>query len=356
MRDGAENLSQNDEIFQATQIILKDRHPLCLMPEGNHGDKRKLRPLVKGIFRIAFIAQKENGTNPYIKIVPVGLDYSDYSKFRQKLFINFGQAIDVSEYYAQWEASPAVAMNALRDRLSLEMSKVMIDIRSEEYYEEVLFLRTIYNDEMLKRMKLKRGKLGNEHDADREMIRCLQAYEGEQVIGMHDLGQKVKEYKLMLEKNNLRDWIVRHGIFFVPGIILNWIVQLLFLPAFLFGLVHHALPYFIPVKVASKIKDIQFRSSVKMALGMIIYILQIILFAILAFILLPSYLAVFYLISIPLSGWLAFNYYIWWKKTRAKWRFNNLVDGPGTDKSRMIELRKKIISTMDSIIDNYFKT
>lgn len=59
IRDGAENLSQNDEIFDATQVILKDRQRLCLMPEGNHGDKRKLRPLVKGIFRIAFMAQKE---------------------------------------------------------------------------------------------------------------------------------------------------------------------------------------------------------------------------------------------------------------------------------------------------------
>jgi 1-acyl-sn-glycerol-3-phosphate acyltransferase len=355
IRDGAENLSQNDEIFEATQVILKDQQRLCLMPEGNHGDKRKLRPLVKGIFRIAFMAQKDKGTTPYIKIVPVGLDYSDYAKFRQKLFVNFGKPIEVSEYYAQWEANPAIGMNALRERLSTEMSKVMIDIRSEEHYEAVLFMRSIYNDEMLNRMKLKRGKLGNEHDADREMIRCVQKFEEAQAYEMGELAQHVNEYKSLLEKNKLRDWVVKRGAFSLPGIILNCLLQILFLPVYLFGLLHNALPYFMPVKAAAKIKDLQFHSSVKMALGMIIFILQFIILTTFAFIFLPFYYAMVYLICIPLSGWLAFNYYIWWKKILAKWRFLRLAGDSGSDKSRIIELKKQIILTMDSIIDKYSK-
>jgi 1-acyl-sn-glycerol-3-phosphate acyltransferase len=355
IRDGAENLSQNDEIFQTTQLILKDRERLCLMPEGNHGDKRKLRPLVKGIFRIAFMAQKESGNNPHVKIVPVGLDYSDYSKFRQKLFVSFGKPIEVSEYYAQWAANPAIAMNALRDRLSVEMSKVMIDIRSEEHYEAVLFLRSIYNDDMLGRMNLKKGKLRNEHDADREMIRCVQNFEEEQSGKMGEFAKEVNEYKSLLDKNKLRDWIIRHGAFSIPGILVNWLIQLLFLPVFLFGLLHNAIPYFLPVKVAAKIKDVQFRSSVKMALGMIIFVLQFIIIAVLAFVFLPIFYALLYLICIPLSGWFAFNYYIWWKKTLAKCRFDRMPWDPGSDKSIMTELRKQIILMMDSIINQYFK-
>ncbi len=353
MRDGVENLSQNDEIFDAALNILRDKHRLCLMPEGNHGDVRKLRPLVKGIFRIAFMAQKEKGANPFVKIVPVGLDYSDYSKFRQKLFINFGKPIEVSEYFSQWEANPPVAMNALRDRLSAEMSKLMIDVRSEKYYEEVLFLRTIYNAEMLIRMKLKPGKLGNEHDADREMIRCLQAFEEQKPDEMDTLAKNVSEYKLLLEKNNLRDWVIRKEKISLFGIILNWLFQLLLLPVFLYGFINNALPYFLSNKVAGNIKDIQFQSSVKMAVGMIVFLLQMIVLAIPALAFIKWQYGLAYLVSIPLSGWLAFNYYIWWKKTKAMLSFRQLKDGAATEKYRMTELRKNIVSIMNLVLEKY---
>src|SRR5512133_914026 len=35
IRDGAENLSKNDDTFDAALQVLKDNHKLCLMPEGN---------------------------------------------------------------------------------------------------------------------------------------------------------------------------------------------------------------------------------------------------------------------------------------------------------------------------------
>ena len=40
-------------------------------------------------------------------------------------------------------------------------------------------------------MKLKPGKLGNEHDADRGMIRCLQTFEEQRPDEMKALAQMV---------------------------------------------------------------------------------------------------------------------------------------------------------------------
>ena len=117
-RDGMANLSKNEEVFDETTRILIDHHnPLCLFPEGNHGDRRRLRPLVKGIFRIAFKAQEAAKEEPMVQIIPVGIDYSHYQKFRQTLFLNFGQPIEVSEYWKQYEQNQALGINALRDRL-----------------------------------------------------------------------------------------------------------------------------------------------------------------------------------------------------------------------------------------------
>ena len=63
-RDGAAELGKNADIFDISVDVLKNRHYLCVMPEGNHGDQRRLRSLVKGIFRIAFSAQEEAGATP----------------------------------------------------------------------------------------------------------------------------------------------------------------------------------------------------------------------------------------------------------------------------------------------------
>ena len=100
-RDGAAELGKNQEIFDISVDVLKNKHYLCVMPEGNHGHQRKLRTLVKGIFRIAFKAQEEYGNKPFVKIVPVGLDFGDYVKQNQTLFIKYGKPIEMSEY---WES------------------------------------------------------------------------------------------------------------------------------------------------------------------------------------------------------------------------------------------------------------
>jgi len=154
-RDGTGELAKNEEIFDITVGVLTRRNILCLMPEGNHGNKRKLRPLVKGMFRIAFRAQEFFGEEDAVQIVPVGIDYEKYTNFRTKLFLNFGNPIPVSEYFKLYREEPARAINALRQRLSDELRQYMIDIRSEAYYDVIFDLRKIYNRSMRIRLNLK---------------------------------------------------------------------------------------------------------------------------------------------------------------------------------------------------------
>ena len=73
MRDGMENLGKNNEIFDQCVDVLNHNVALGIMPEGNQGEQRKLRPIVKGIFRIAFAAQQLNGLKDGIKIIPIGI-------------------------------------------------------------------------------------------------------------------------------------------------------------------------------------------------------------------------------------------------------------------------------------------
>ncbi|NJM15402.1 MAG: hypothetical protein HC896_08510 [Bacteroidales bacterium] len=72
IRDGAENVKKNDEVFEKTMNVLRNKKsPLGIMPEGMHGDKRRLRPLVKGVFRIALLAQQEYGKTRKCSLCPL---------------------------------------------------------------------------------------------------------------------------------------------------------------------------------------------------------------------------------------------------------------------------------------------
>jgi 1-acyl-sn-glycerol-3-phosphate acyltransferase len=356
MRDGMENLQQNDDIFHATQQVLHDKYRMCLMPEGNHADKRRLRQLVKGIFRIAFMAQHEHGERPMVKIIPVGIDYSDYYKYHQALFINFGPPIEVADFHEHWKTNPAVAINELRSRLADEMRKLMIDIRSEEYYDAFMALRTICNERIRKRLQMKRMSLSDRFIADKEMIRCLDQFQVENPEGMKSLAAKVDDYSLGVKKLNMRDWVFRRKHRSLVSILIEAMLQIVTFPVFAYGFIFNILPYYLPVYFASKLKDPQFISSIRMVSGMIIFILYYLILLILAFIFLPGWWALAFLVSAPLAGSYALRYYFWIKKLWAKTRY---VFGTLRKDPQILHLqqsRQEIVEEVDSLIVKYGKS
>ena len=80
IRDGFSSLKGNDEIFLKTIDVLKNKNGLVILPEGDHAGFRRLRQLKKGICRVAFQSDEATGFNLKIKIIPVGIEYSNYTQ------------------------------------------------------------------------------------------------------------------------------------------------------------------------------------------------------------------------------------------------------------------------------------
>ncbi|MGE5419489.1 MAG: 1-acyl-sn-glycerol-3-phosphate acyltransferase, partial [Chloroflexota bacterium] len=145
LRDGFSSLKGNDEIFEKTVDVLKNKNGLVILPEGDHAGYRRLRQLKKGICRIAFQAEEATDFNLKLKIIPVGLEFSNYTRYRQVLTVVFGKPFEVSDYFNTYRENPDKALNDLKLRLSVEMKKVMIHIESLEDYEAIDELRGIIN-------------------------------------------------------------------------------------------------------------------------------------------------------------------------------------------------------------------
>ena len=88
---------------------------------------------------------KQQVSDLKIKIIPVGIEFSNYSRFRQVLTVVYGKPIEVSEYHHLYRENPEKALNELRTRLSAEIKNLMVHIESEEDYEAIDELRSIIN-------------------------------------------------------------------------------------------------------------------------------------------------------------------------------------------------------------------
>lgn len=346
IRDGADKLKKNEEIFEKTiQVLHNKENPLCIMPEGNHGDKRRLRPLVKGIFRIAFKAQEEFGTNPGVKLYPVGIDYGHYQNIHHHLFINYGDPISIHEYVQKYEKNQAATVNELREKLAEELKKVMIHIESEDYYDLYMHLRTIYRNKMCEKLGLDKNDLQDRFEADKHMIAILDEKATEEEL--NQLKEKDLKYQDGLKKAGLRDWVIekkRHGFFEMTG---KTLMAILGFPLFLTGLVTGYIPFKIPTLFVKKIKDKQFHSSVKFVSAVLLFTVYYLILGILALIFIRPFWIAFIAIALfyPTSKF-ALEYYIFLKKLLAQWRYiinrKHLMN--------LKKLRAEIIQLMDLIV------
>lgn len=133
IRDGFENLTKNDQQIKEAIEVLLDNKRLGVMPEGNHGDQHKLRPLVKGLFRIGYQAEIMLENKAHVKIIPVGIDYSFYQHAGPDLVLIYGEPIEIKDFLPVFLENQAIGLNVLRTELSAALSGLMLDIRSQDY-------------------------------------------------------------------------------------------------------------------------------------------------------------------------------------------------------------------------------
>ncbi len=303
IRDGFSSLKGNDEIFDKTIDVIKNKNGLVILPEGDHVGYRRLRQLKKGICRVAFQAEEASDFSLNIKIMPVGLEFTNYTRFRQVLTVVYGKPIEVSEFHELYKKSPEIALNELRSKLSLEMKRLIVHIDSEEDYEAIDELRTLVNGQYcddIKFPKLFRDRvlierLNKIKTADLPLFQKICTLSLEVKNKTRELNT---EYRLLVKKKHALGWLIAG----IAGIIVTF-------PLFIGGTIFTLTFLGIPRLQIRKTKDIQFHSSIRYGISLILAIVLLPLYFILLLIFVsPWWLAILILIAIPLTGLFAWNY------------------------------------------------
>lgn len=326
IRDGIDSLKSNDWIFNKTVDVLSNKNGLVILPEGSHVGIRRLRQLKKGICRIAFHADEATGFKLNIKIIPVGIEFTHYSRIRQVLTVVYGKPILISQFRDSYQKNPQRAMTELKNFLSAEMQKLMVHIESEADYEALDELRSLvngrYNDDItspkLFRDRMLINKLNRLRTSSEDIYRK---------ICFLSLQIKKKAKELKTEYRLLE--IKKHTM---AGMIGGIFVLVVSFPLFLYGLAFNFIFYEVPNLTLKKVKDEQFHGSVKYTISLLTALFFMPLYLILSLIIVsPWWLAILIFLSIPLTGLFAWNYYLFSRRIRGGLRIRSYIRNKNAD-------------------------
>ena len=299
-RDGLRNVLKNNETQEIIVDTLENKVRFCMYPEGRHRPAHSLQTLGKGTFRAALAANSKFGDKMPVYIVPTGIEYGDYFRYRSTCLITFGEAINVTEFVKGLNVENEVQMiEPLRKELASRMSKLITFIKDDEQlYNKWALTKMLAADKGLRYgdfgRSLHKGMLAN-----REIVADIEKACEDKPEEMENLLEKVAEFDKKRRKKGISIYSFRK-----KNEALNAIgkafAALIGLPYWIFSAIVSSPMWLTYNLLRSKTRDKAFHNTVgfgvKLALGTIL----LITYAILAFCLLPwPYALALTLLTIP---------------------------------------------------------
>ena len=299
-RDGLRNVLKNNETQEIIVDTLENKVRFCMYPEGRHRPAHSLQTLGKGTFRAALAANSKFGDKMPVYIVPTGIEYGDYFRYRSTCLITFGEAINVTEFVKGLNVENEVQMiEPLRKELASRMSKLITFIKDDEQlYNKWALTKMLAADKGLRYgdfgRSLHKGMLAN-----REIVADIEKACEDKPEEMEKLLEKVAEFDKKRRKKGISIYSFRK-----KNEALNAVgkafAALIGLPYWIFSAIVSSPMWLTYNLLRSKTRDKAFHNTVgfgvKLALGTIL----LITYAILAFCLLPwPYALALTLLTIP---------------------------------------------------------
>ncbi|MCQ2322148.1 MAG: 1-acyl-sn-glycerol-3-phosphate acyltransferase [Bacteroidales bacterium] len=146
MRDGIDAVrDKNAAVIDEAIESMYHGVPLYLFPEATHRAMHSLRSLSKGIFHMAFQADEKYGDKKPVYIVPVGIEYGDFFRFRSTALVSYGEPINVTEYLKDnISKSEPEKLVELKEILTGRLTSLISYIPDNEDYDAIWELTKIH--------------------------------------------------------------------------------------------------------------------------------------------------------------------------------------------------------------------
>ena len=309
-RDGLRNVLQNNDTQEIIVKTLENNVPFILFPEGSHRTKHSLQQLGKGAFRIALAANEKFGSEKPVYILPAGIEYGDYFRYRGTSLVTFGKPINVTEFLKEgaFESEPQ-AIEALRKLLAGNLSELITFIPDNENYESKWTLlkmcaikgeRKGYGDfgTNLYKSMLKNRKIA-------EQIEELEAKNPEKAAELYD---RVNKFEKERKKEGISIYSFRkcNPKAQIAG---KAFAALVGLPYFIYSSIVSLPMWALEKKIRSGIKDPAFGNTVSLGIKLVLHTILSFIYIPLAFCLTKWWLALI-LVALWLPSFSYFHDYL----------------------------------------------
>ena len=288
MRDGFDEVKKNNKTIEQAVDVLKDKVPFCIFPEGTHQTKYSLQPISKGIFRIALQAQALMPDMP-LYIVPVGIRYGSFWRYRSTTHMQYGEPIKVSDCIEQnSDKTQPELMNIMRVSLEERMKDTIVYIPNDEDYDATYEIcaavvneqaKTVENSDKLNVMALQNAA---NNKTVKQVCRLKEgnAELAERLISLGNKAAKIRKSKGI----SLKSVVARHSVVFN---VFKLLLLLATLPYTLAAAVCALPTTLLSNTVCKKFKDRAFHNSARLLINLLVWPLLMIIYSVVAYICLP---------------------------------------------------------------------
>ena len=348
----------NEETFRASTEALAARKTLLIFPEGNSFNERRLRKVKTGAARMALGAVAHAGATADLKILPVGLNYSDPTRFRSDVFVNVGKPIEVAAYLESYRQDSVGTVAALTERIRQQLEKLIVVTPTDEEDELVRQIERIYKDRLVSQVPVPAPRHEQDFLVTKAIVKSMAHFIGTQPERVARFRDKVAAYNRLRSELGLQNtpyentsspqlWPnVRTTLLLVAGF-----------PLYLYGLVNNYIPYIIPSKVADALtEEEEFLAPIMLTIGIFSFPLCYSLQALFFWEMMPSYLyLLLYLVSLPLSGFFTLRYWQALGRAREQWRLLRLTRQKAPAAEQLKQYHQEIINELEQAREEYMR-
>ena len=131
-QDEGEDVSRNLETFAAARRLLARGGTIGIFPEGVSHNEPRLKRLKTGVARIA-LGAVSSGEAIDLRIVPVGLSYTEKTTFRSSALLYFGEPLPVDSVTLESDGTPPrEAVRELSAKIEKALREVILHAEQEE--------------------------------------------------------------------------------------------------------------------------------------------------------------------------------------------------------------------------------
>ena len=298
---------KNDMVFQKCFDHLAKGKPLMIFPEGISKTERKLRPVKTGVARIALGAEAQNDFELGVKIIPVGINYSDPHTFRSEVFVNFGKSIEPVEYKKLYLNDERLGAEVLTERLKTELEKLLIIVQDERLDKLISQIEQLYLGK-LREVVESEGRGLQDFQLSKDIVMAVDYHIKNDPARVKEFQSRINTYMNGLKRLKIRDEQVSASninfhvfnslIYFIAG-----------LPLFLYGFLTNFIPYRLTGIIFNLIPSrADFVGSIKIALSMFVFMILYIIEASLVGIYTNIWWALLFLVLLYPAGIFALAY------------------------------------------------